>query len=332
MRKLNIAMLVLLVVALGCQRQGKFAVPDTARQDARLLPADVNVVMYCDVRNVVQSALAQDVLQQIENRMREEMTREEYEEFKNVTGFEPKRDLHSVLVGVRQTRRHDENFHAIVHGQFDEQRLTAFVKQKSDSMGHKQPWQEETIAGHRVYFNPRKERMGLCFLNSGTVYAGSRDWLTQVLEAKTSGALPAVFALSEDKIRFGDQAWLAVSLDTSLHAEPAFARELRENFPKFETIENLVFSAHVTGGVEFEGQVQCHNAEDSKLVVDLMRGALAAAKLQVSQDRTAVDALNSVKIDQKGEKALLHGELTSKFFETLRAQKLLIWGDGHHAI
>ncbi len=332
MRKLNLVLLLLFALVLGCQRQGQIAVPDATRQDAQLLPADINAIMYCNVRNVVQSPLAADILQQIENRMREEMSHEKYEEFKSATGFDPKRDLQSVLAGVREVRRHDENFYAILHGQFDEQKIVAFVKQEIDSARHEIPWREEMIAGHCVYFNPQKERSGLCFVNNSTVYVGDRDWLAQALEGKKSGEVPKVFSAMENKIRFGDQIWMAASADTALHAEPAFARELRENFPRLETVENLVFSAHVTNGVEFEGQVQCQNAEDSKLMVDLMRGALAAAKLQVSKDRTAVDALNSIRVDQKGEKALLHGELTPKFFDTLRAQKLFIWGDKHHVI
>jgi hypothetical protein len=332
MRKLNVVLLLLLVTALACERRGKIAVQDATRQDALLLPADVNTVMYCDVRNVVQSPLAQDILQQIENHMRKEMSHEKYEEFKSATGFEPKRDLHSVLAGARQVGSHDENFHAILHGQFDEQKMVAFVKQKIDSARHEIPWQEETIAGHRVYFSPKRERSGLCFVNNNTVYVGGRDWLAQALEGKKSGEVPKAFSALENRIRYGDQLWVAVSVDTGLQAEPAFARELRENFPKLESLESLVFSAHVTEGVEFEGQLQCRNSEDSKLMVDLMRGALAAAKLQVSKDRTAVDALNSIKVDQKGERALLRGELTPKFFDTLRAQKLFIWGDQHHVI
>ncbi|MGH7495024.1 MAG: hypothetical protein ACREOO_21840 [bacterium] len=332
MRKMNVVLSLLLVAALGCQREGKIAVQDATRQDAQLLPADVNTIMYCNVRNVVQSPLAQEVLQQIENRMREEMSHDRYEEFKSATGFDPKRDLHSVLAGARQMHGHDEDLYAIVHGQFDEQKIVAFIKQEMDSARHEIHWQEETIGGHRVYFNSRKEQRGLCFVNNTTIYAGSREWLTQALAGKKSGEVPKVFAALENKIRFGDQLWMAVSVDTALHAEPAFARKLRENFPKLETVEDLVFSAHVTDGVRFEGQLQCQNAEDSKLMVDLMRGALAAAKLQVSKDRAAVDALNSIKVDQKGEQALLHGELTPKFFDTLRAQKMFIWGDRHHVI
>ncbi len=330
MRKLNFAWLLLFVLVAGCQRD-KMAVPNATRQDAQLLPAGVNTIMYCDVRNVVQSALAQEVLQQIEGRMRKEMSHERYEEFKSATGFDPKRDLHSVLVGALQAAPRHENFHAIVHGQFDEQKIVAFIKQKIDSSRHEISWQEETIAGHRVYFNPKKEKIGLCFVNGNTVYVGNRDWLSGVLEGKKSNEIPQVLAEAENKIRFGDQLWLAVSLDSSL-AKPAFAHELRENFPKLESVENLVFSAHVADGVKFEGQVQCTNADDSKLMVDLMRGALAAAKLQVSKDRAAVDALNSIQIDQKGEKARLHGELTPKFFDILRAQKMFIWGDDDHAI
>lgn len=331
MLKFNVLFLLLLVLAAGCSRERQMAVPDAVREEARLLPNDVNTIMYCDVRNVVHSPLAQEVLQQIENRMRREMSHGTYEEFKNATGFDAKRDLHSVLAGARQQGPRGEDFHAIVHGRFDEQKIVAFLKQEIEREKHEIPWREETVAGHQVYFNARKGDTGLCFVNGNTVYVGSRDWLAGVLAGKKSNEAPGVFANAENKIRFGDQLWLAVSLDSAA-ARPAFAHELRENFPRLESVEHLVFSAHVAEGVKFEGQVHCTNAEDSKLMADLMRGALAAAKLQVSKDRAAVDALNSIQIDHKGEKALLHGELTPKFFDTLRAQKLFIWSDKDHVI
>ena len=330
MRKMSIIWLLLFAFTLGCQREGKIALQDAVRQEAQLLPADVNTIMYCDVRNVVQTPLAQDMVQQIEGHMREEMSHERFEEFKNATGFDPKRDLHSILAGARGGR---EEFYAIVHGQFDEQKITAYVRQRIEESRHEIPWQEETIAGHRVYFNSKRDREGWCFASANTVYFGSREWLTQVLAGSKSGETPKVLTALENDIRFGDQLWIALSTDTALHAEPAaFARRLRENFPKFETVESLVFSAHFSSGVEFEGKLQCKSAEDSKLMVDLMRGVLAAAKLQASQDRTAVDALNSIAIDQKAEQAFLHGDLSSKFFETLRAEKLFIWGDKDHVI
>jgi len=329
MRKLIAVGLLLFFGVLGCGRENNTAVPEAVRTDARLLPAGVNALMYCDVQNVVHSALAQEVLQQVENRMREEMSHERYEEFKRATGFDPQRDVHSVLIGARHQRQHDENFYAIVHGQFDEQRMIAFIKQKMDSTRHEIRWQEETLAGHRIYINPRKGELALSFVSNNTIYAGNRDWLAEVLSGKNSGKLPGVFVALEKKIRFGDQAWMAVSLDTAMAVEPAFVHELRENFPKLESVKNAVFSAHVSDGVKFEGQLECKNAEDSKLMVDLMRGVLAAAKLRVAEDRAAVDALNSITVEQQSDKAQVHGELTSKFFDTLRARKLFVWGDPH---
>ncbi len=323
--KKNILLLgLLLLSSVACDQASRESVPDKVRAEVALLPDESAMVMYGDVQKISQSALASDIISHFESELHREMSDSEFVKFKEATGFDPKRDLHSVLLGAEEGARRDENAAIIVHGQFDAPRIVAYIKEQAAAREHEPRWQEETIAGHQVYFGERRENFGVCFANANTIYLGRRDWLTEVLEGKTTPAMPQAFLAAEKSLRYGEQFWLGFAIDP---ASQDFARELREKFPKFEAVKDVVFSARAAEGVEFEGLVQCDNEEDSKLIVDLLKGGLAAAKLQVSNDRNAVDALNSIKIESKGKEVLLQGELTKKYFDSLREQKLLFWGD-----
>ncbi|NUO83818.1 hypothetical protein HUU05_27395 [candidate division KSB1 bacterium] len=318
---------LLLLISVACDRSAREAVPQTVRAEVALLPDESAMVMYGDVQKISQSALAADIIARLESEMRHEMSDSDFVRFKEATGFDPQKDLHSILLGAREGEQIREEAAVIIHGKFDEQRIIAFMKEEIAKHEKDVPWQEETIAGHQVYFGERRRDFGVCFANANTMYLGSRTWLTEVLEGKTTPALPQAFTAAEKSLRYAEQFWLSLAVDGEQMAGHGMGRELRKNFPKFDAIQDAVFSARAGEGVEFEGRVQCDNEENSKLMVDLLKGGLAAAKLQVSNDRTAVDALNSIKIDQKGSQVLLHGELTKKFFDTLREQKLLFWGD-----
>lgn len=328
MKKSLLLMFALLVlVNVACDRGSREAVPESVKKEVALLPDESVMVMYGDAQKISQSALAADIISRFEGEFRKEMSDSDFVRFKAATGFDPKKDFHSILVGADEGGPEQENAAVIIHGKFDEQRIVTFMKDEIARHGKEVQWREETIAGRKVYFGERRPDFGACFVDGSTLYVGKREWLAEVLEGKTTPAVPQAFAAGEKSLRYGSQFWMSVAVDAEAMQGRKAMRELREHFPKVEAVKELVFSARADEGVVFEGRVQCDNKEDSKLVVDLMRGGLAAAKLQVSKDRAAVDALNSIKIDQKGNEALVHGELTKKFFDTLREQKLLFWGD-----
>jgi hypothetical protein len=126
-------------------------------------------------------------------------------------------------------------------------------------------------------------------LNESTIYLGNRGWIAEILENKAGGEIPKIFTSAENAVRYGDQFWVKAEVAALHEKKEPFSHDLHRAFPKFDAVEDFVFSAHVSEGVQFEGQILCDSAEDSKLLADMMKGALAAAKLQVSTDRVAVD-------------------------------------------
>ena len=97
--------------------------------------------------------------------------------------------------------------------------------------------------------------------------------------------------------------------------------------PAFERVESVVFSAKANGAVDFNGMLLCDSNESGQVMVDLMKGALAAAKLAVSNERTKVDELNKIKVFQEGKVAVLQGELTDEFFKTLQESQFHKWNE-----
>ena len=191
--------------------------------------------------------------------------------------------------------------------------------------------QEETVGTHTIYTSAKgRDNRAWCFADANTLYAGDRDWIVALLQGEkpeTRGVPANMLAELEKKVSYGDQFWFAVEITEDMKKAGHVPEELRQQFPKFEDVNAVAFSARVEKGVTFAGEIDCGKAETSKLLVDLMRGGLAAAKLSVAEDRPAVDALNSINIDQKDHKTVVRGELSEDFFKKLREQKLFIWDE-----
>lgn len=330
MRKIMPFLLLAMLVSLACQR-GQTELASAARADLQRLPAASHMVFYCDVDKVTHSPLAEEVLQQLEKHMQREVHDRDFAEFKAATGFDPRRDVHTVLVGAAPLPDSARRFGAIVRGRFDEQRLRDYVKQKAAEEHAESPWREETVGAYTLYIPHEKDGdMAFCFADSTTLYVGERAWLTALLQnekPESRGIKPAMLAALQRKLRYGDQFWFALELTEEMKKSHHLPAELRHNFPKAEDINAVAFSARVDKGLAFEGQVECGKAETSKLLTEALRGGLAAAKLSVAADRPTVDALNSIAIEQKDNKMVMHGELSEQFFNKLREQKLFIWDE-----
>ena len=122
-----------------------------------------------------------------------------------------------------------------------------------------------------------------------------------------------------DDIVFGDQIWIVMNQPMQL----AGGELARSSSPQAklirEAVQAVVLSAQIDDDLRFDGRIECDNAENSKLLVDLIRGALAAAKLSVAGERELIDEINRIKVEQRESQALIHGTLTQRFFEKAKA-------------
>ncbi|MDL1879009.1 hypothetical protein FBQ85_28165, partial [Cytophagia bacterium CHB2] len=95
MRKQFLLALLALIAITACQRK-QTEIPLAAREDFKHLPAASSMILYSDVSKIAQSPLAEEILQVMEERMHEEWQDKDIEEFKTATGFDPRRDIHTI--------------------------------------------------------------------------------------------------------------------------------------------------------------------------------------------------------------------------------------------
>lgn len=328
MRRYSIILLACCLAFAACTSEPKSKIPSSVQESLALLPAETNLLFYCNFNKITASPLASQFIDNLDpEKFGMKLHDRDFEEFMQATGLDLRKDLYDILVGsILQYGERKEQAFAIVHGNFEEDRLIQYLESKLKKARKAVAWEMEEYNGYRLYSHRENDsRISACFADENTLYIGPDSWVKEVLAGQLTSRLPEqkdFFARLKKDVNYGDQFWVA--MDSKFLAEPynTVASGLRRRVPALETVRAAVFSAEADKELGFSGKLLCDSPESSEVMVDLMRGALAAAKLSVSHDRSTVDELNKIKIYQKGNAAVLQGVITDSFIQTLRKHSL----------
>jgi hypothetical protein len=290
----------------------------------------VNGVAYFDVQSLRQSELGQALQKDWSDeimRMREDR---EYKEWLERAGFDFESDLHSVLMGFHGDR-HDSasTFAAVVTGNFDEQKIANTITAMRDSLRERHEeykmsdFATETYGGKTLYVVKKHGEKAFYFADAHTLVAGNKGWVQAIIDGKTAGESvkqnEALTALM-NKLPYADQCWLVANTAETMEtlSEELGARGEFKGTRAVKSLQSVVLSAHVGAKADLHGEAWCDNEENSKLLADAVKGALATAKLAVSDDREAVDMLNRIDVDQAGKSVKFSANLDKAFFDKMR--------------
>jgi len=325
MKKLTLILVIFVLFAFGCSQTVKVNFTDSTIDDLKLLPDKSTAYFFCDFSKVSDSDLAQEFLPLFNEELQKEFHDNNYEDFKEMTGFDPEKDFKSILIAMNRERGYNEKSHIVIHGKFKEDKITKYLVEKAAEAGEEIPWHVEKIEDYSVYLIEKSnDNFGFCFFDDNTLYVGEFDWISSVLKDEYLGISTEKVKQLNNSIQYGKHLWFSVQPQKDDLQEP-FQDMMKNVFPLFDSISSLTISAHVDDGIKFLGNINCDSPETSELMVDMMKGALAAAKLHVYKDRDAVDAINRIKMKVKDNKVLIRGSLDKEFFDKLQEYSMLPW-------
>jgi len=329
--KKQIALVLLLSLALlvaGCTQPKTTSLPSTVDQHLAWIPQNVNGVAYVDVQSLRQSELGVKLEEDFDkpwSRMRDD---EHLKELLEMANFDFEKDLHSVLAGFRGSAHDSLNsFALVVTGNFDEQKISETLRAVQDSMAqhhHDAPkMSTETYYGKTLYVIKEHGERAFYFADAHTLVASNKDWVQAIIDGKTADQSVkqnnAISALM-NKLRFKEQGWV-VANTAEVMEKVAEEMGRSSNFKgtrAVKAVQGVTFSAKFAKNAELDGEAVCDSEESSKLLVEALKGALATAKLAVSDDREAVDMLNHIDIGMSGKAVKFNADLDKAFFDKMR--------------
>jgi hypothetical protein len=322
--------LIFAMMAFGCSKTKVTALPSEVDQHLAWIPQTVSGVAYCDVQSMRQSELGKALEKDFSEQMAEMRRDRHFKEMLEKAGFDIEKDLRSVLVGFHGGEADGmRTFAFVATGNFDEQRIVNTINVMRDSLEKHHGAREtpelmtETYSGKTLYAFAEHGEKAFYFADAHTFIAGNKDWVQSIIDGNTSNQSvkqnAAISALM-DKLRFKDQCWLVAN---TTEAMEKMAKELSESHSfkgtrAVKAVQGVTFSANVGQRAEIYGEALCDSEENSKLLVDAIKGALATAKLAVSDDREVVDMLNRIDVNMAGKLVKFSADLDKAFFDKLR--------------
>lgn len=325
-----VLLLSLAIFAAGCSKTKTTSLPSAVDQHLAWIPQAVNGVAYFDARSLRQSELGKALEKDFSEGMAEMRKDRHFRKMLEAAGFDFEKNFHSVLAGFHGGA-HDsaKTFALVATGNFDEQKIIATINAERDSLEEHYGERErhelitETYNGKTIYVVKERGEKAFYFPDAHTLVAGGKDWVQAIIDGNTADRSvkqnAAVVELM-NKIRFKDQCWFVANTAEVMERMAEEMGESRDfkGTRAVKAVQNVVFSGHVGEKAELYGEAVCDNEENSRLLADAAKGALATAKLAVSDDREAVDMLNRIDIDVKGKSVEFAANLDKAFFDKLR--------------
>ena len=234
-----------------------------------------------------------------------------------MTGLDPQKDIHELYIAADKFEDDDGFILLLVLGDFDGEKILNFLE--SQNLGRKL---EQVKYKDYVLYRTEGDDAVLCLKDEHTVVAGRdngvKEWLDNVEKKSREKQLVERVA----PIRFKQTGWITVDAQDQL--TQMIDDEILE---KLDGLKTAALSFDVDKQLQLTGTCLCTETEKAELFYDTMKGALAAAKLHVSDNRKLVDILNKIHIVQRKETINVDFKMTQSELE-----QLLEWEENQETV
>jgi len=309
--KKYITFLLALVFIVSCDIVERESLSSEMHDHLQQLPPDANLIGYINFAKMKSSPVF-DLLQ---NDIEDEIFQcEEYRDFLKSTGFDIEKDIHEVyFAAISQEKSEGYNGIFVASGTFNPDKIIAYIKEQDSE----KELLTETYDQFTLYYL-KEEKLSFCFKDDKTIIGGSQSLVKKALMEESSET-DLVLMPQIKSMRYKSWAWMTMNTESIL--KKMQAHRITERIPVVKSIRSVSMAIKLTDNLYFNGECICSDNEKAELLKDALKGAIAAAKLSVSNDRGTIDVLNSINVETKNNLLITDGEMSKSDIEKLIAQK-----------
>ena len=309
--KKYIIFILSLVFIVSCDIVERESLSAEMRDQLQKLPHDANLIGYINFARMKSNPVFDLFQEDIEDEM---FQSEEYEDFLKSTGFDIEEDIHEVyFAAISPEKSEGYNGIFIASGTFNPDKIIAYIKEQDSE----KELLTETYDQFTLYYF-EEEKLYFCFKDDKTIIGGSQTLVKKALSEKKSET-DLVLMPQIKSMRYKSWAWMTMNTESILKKMQASG--ITERMPVVKSIKSASMAIKLTDNLYFNGECLCSDNEKAGLLKDALKGAIAAAKLSVSDDRGTIDVLNSINVETENNLLITNGEMSKSDIEKLIAQK-----------
>jgi hypothetical protein len=281
--------------------------PDEAT--LKLFPSETTGIASIDVAGLRGAPLFNDlIMQKLPARLPREMN-----EFVQATGFDIARDVDKITAG----RIGPQEGLVIVQARYDHFKVEQFIQDKADDV------RTETYLGRVIYTGDGDRNSahasGVSFIDN-LIIAGNLAAVKQAIDRMVPSAPPSVIQNTElmDDIRTieaGNQLWAVGKLDLEPMVHSASPEKIQE---VAGSLKSGTYAMRLDQDVHVKATGTFGSVDMAKAAGDTLRGFVAMAKLQVSQEENLSRLLDGLSIENSGENMTLTFNATGDLLKQIQ--------------
>ena len=254
-----------------------------------LVMPDAKVIAGVNVDQAKASPFGMYVLSQLATQD------QEMQKLTALTGFDPRRDVHEVLVASDGDAQSHSGI-AVARGTFDVAAITAFATAHQSVA--------ETYNKVTILEDPRQTH-GIAFLNSTLVVAGDVANVKAAIDRQNGGSvLPAALAVQVNQWSGSQDAWAISTVPPSTlhpaHGAPKLPGVGQAAGNAFQSIQQAAGGVKFGSSVTLTAQAQADTERNASGIVDALKLLAGLAQMQASNDPQATALLQSLTVSAQG--------------------------------
>jgi hypothetical protein len=268
-----------------------------------LMMPDAKVLAGVNVDQAKGTLFGQFVLNQLQT------NDAEMQKLIDLTGFDPRRDVHELLV-ASDGKPQSKTGLVAAKGSFDIPKISALAAQHGVVT--------ELYNGYTILEDPKSQEHGIAFLDASTVVAGDLASVKGAIDRqKSPQPLPADVIVNVNYWSSSEDAWGITTVPpTSL----APAGQHQGQSPVQGAVQYVQQAA---GGVKFGAQVvftgtaTCDTAQNATTLSDMIKLLINIAQMQTGTDPTAAELVKSVTVTTSGNVVQTKASLSEETFQQI---------------
>ncbi len=313
-------LVIFAILSLQCAKEKMEPLSDQMKQELAILPAGAAGVGFVNIEAVKASPFTSDFK---ESWYKKPYHDKDYQEFLDSTGLDIEKDVDKIFVSFMPSATEEKpEGVVVVYGTFDPQRIVDYVSRKDD----KHEISSESYNDFTIYKAGKKE-INFCFPDNSHFVFGSEMLVRKLLDNfANKSAKPEVdpqLLKRVNALAYKNDAWF--TLNTQPFMDRIFSKmeghPQAQRFEGLKSLQQMYFSMKFAKDLRFSGVGDFDDEQKAKLFREAVKGFIATAKLTMSNDRDAVDALNKIEVDQDGNQLKVKFDLTQEDVAKLQKAK-----------
>ena len=282
----------------------------TGSADLAYVPSDSSLVAFANVRDIMASEFRQKLREAVP-------TGEARDEFFGLTGIDIERDVNSVVVATSVATNAipsgPDNALALVRGVFSQSQIEASATQHGATVSEYKG--KRLISMKNTSNDNGAVTMSVAFVEPGLLAVGGDAYVRRAIDAKAGDNITVnadMMKLIND-LDGNNNAWAVGRVD-DLQKVAGLPDAIKAQIP---AVQWFAVTGHVNGGLSGTIRVEGRDDQAAENLRDVVRGAMALARLQMGRDQNMDAVINSLQMTGTGKTVTMSFAVPSTVVDSL---------------